>query len=106
MLRLYVGPQATDQLKQVDGLLSVESRLVVRRFPRPGPVAFVSGLEVTLTFDEEAFRGSGAFVLSAVLERFLSQYVSINSFTETVLRSADRGEIMRWPPRNGMRPLL
>jgi len=106
MLRLYVDPGARDALKQVEGLLSVQSRLLARRFPGPGPVAFVRGLEVALTFSEEAFRGRGAFLLAAVLERFLSQYVSINSFTETVLQSVDRGEIMRWPPRNGMRPVL
>lgn len=106
MLRLYVDPSAADSLKQIDGLQSVESGLVTRRVSRNGPLAFVRGLEVTLTFSEDAFRGSGIFVLAAVLERFLSQYVSVNSFTETVLRSVDRGEIMRWPPRNGVRPLL
>lgn len=106
LLRLYADPHASESLKQVEGLLSVQSRLVSRRFPGPGPVAFVRGLEIALTFNEEAFRGSGVFVLGAVLERFLSHYVSVNSFTETVLRAADRGEIMRWPPRNGMRPLL
>jgi len=106
MLRLYADPRAADSLKQIEGLQSVASQLVTRRIARAGPLAFVRGLEVALTFGEEAFRGSGVFVLAAVLERFLSQYVSINSFTETVLRSVDRGEIMRWPPRNGMRPLL
>jgi type VI secretion system protein ImpG len=106
LLRLYVGSRASDALKQVDGLLSVQSQLVSRRFARHGPLAFVRGLEVTLTFNEDAFRGSGVFPLASVLERFLSHYVSINSFTETVLKSVDRGEIMRWPPRNGMRPLL
>ena len=57
-------------------------------------------------FNEDAFRGSGVFLLGSVIERFLSQYVSINSFVETVLRSMDRGEIMRWPPRNSIRPIL
>ena len=40
------------------------------------------------------------------MERFLTRYVSINSFTETVLRSDSRGEIMRWVPRCGNRPIV
>ena len=43
------------------------------------------------------------FLLGAVLERFFAKYVSINSFTETVLRSIQRGEIMRWRPTAGLR---
>jgi len=34
-----------------------------------------------------------------VLEHFFARHVSINSFTETSLRSATRGEVMRWVPR-------
>ena len=41
------------------------------------------------------------FLLGSVLERFFAKYVSINSFTETVLRSIQRGEIMRWPASLG-----
>jgi type VI secretion system protein ImpG len=41
-----------------------------------------------------------------VLAQFFSGYVSINSFTETVLRSPGRGEIHRWVPQWGARPTL
>jgi len=41
-----------------------------------------------------------------VLSRFLGRYVSMNSFTETVLRSGNRGEINRWVPPWGARPTL
>ena len=62
--------------------------------------------EVSLLFDESAFEGTGVFLLGAVLEQFIARYVSINSFTETVIKSIDRGEIMRWPVRTGQRPRL
>jgi type VI secretion system protein ImpG len=32
--------------------------------------------------------------------------VSINSFTETVIRTLARGEIMRWPARGGVCAIL
>jgi len=44
--------------------------------------------------------------LGSVLERFFAKYVSINSFSETVLRTVQRKEVVRWPARLGRRPAL
>ena len=41
-----------------------------------------------------------------VLDRFFAEYASLNHFTQTVIRTVERGEIMRWPPRAGTRRLL
>ena len=38
-----------------------------------------------------AFEGASAFLLGSVLDRFFARHVSMNSFTETVLRSEARG---------------
>ena len=90
-------------------MLSISSKPVVRRIDLPKganapiPVTFVRGLELTVSLDESAFRGSGAFLLGAVLEQFFRKYVSINSFTETVITTPGRGEVMRWPVRIGSR---
>jgi type VI secretion system protein ImpG len=74
--------------------------------PTPGVIAFARGLEVNLTFEEALFEGTGVFVLGAVLEQFFARYVSMNSFTETVISTVERGEIMRWIPKVGQRPVL
>jgi type VI secretion system protein ImpG len=58
---------------------------------------------VKLTFDEAPSGGAGGILLAAVLDRFFAKYVSINAFTETVMTSPDRGQIMRWPLRLGRR---
>jgi type VI secretion system protein ImpG len=71
-----------------------------------GPLAFARGQQITLTMDEASFEGTSAFLLGTVLEEFFARYVSINSFTETVVRTVDRGEIMRWPARMGRRQSL
>ena len=114
LLKLYIE-LATDMtqrsasdayLRQVEAIKSVAVKPIVRRAPSPGPLALVRGLEVALTFDENAFGGAGVFVLGAVLEWFFARYVSLNSFTETVVRTLDREEIMRWPSRMGRRPIL
>ena len=48
---------------------------------------FARGVEETVLLDEAAFEGTGSLVLGAVLERFFARYASINSFTETVIKS-------------------
>jgi type VI secretion system protein ImpG len=92
--------------KQIEGVRQVDSSSITRRLPISGPVAFGRGIEVALTLDESAFEGASAFLLGSVLERFFAKYVSINSFSETVLKSIQRKEIMRWPARLGRRPAL
>jgi type VI secretion system protein ImpG len=106
LLRLYVPDNAPVAGRQLEALRSVACKPVIRRIPGAGPLCAGRGLEVTLTLDESAFGGPGGIVLGAVLARFFAKYVSINGFTETVLRSPDRGEIIRWPMQLGARPLL
>jgi len=98
ILSLY-GDQSDPTIrKQVGGVLSIHSKPVIRRIDPPQgmnapiPITFGRGLELTVSFDESAFRGGGVFLLGAVLERFFAKYVSINSFTETVIRTIGRGK--------------
>ncbi len=106
LLSLYAEEDDRPARRQIEGLLTVKSRPVVRRVRAPGPISFARGLEITLTFDEAAFEGQGVFILGAVLEQFFAKYVSLNSFTETVIRSQQRGEIIRWPTHMGIRQIL
>jgi len=106
LLRLYGDTNDLQIHKQIEGVLSVSSRPVRRRIGDGGHIAFVRGLEIALTFDEAAFEGTGVFLLGAVMDVFFSKYVSINSFTETVIKTKERGEIMRWPARSGTRHVL
>lgn len=110
ILRLYAEHPNNQQTnasikKLVNGLLSVTSKPIVRRVLTPGPIAFARGLELTLGVHEAEFSGNSAFLFGCVLEQFFAKYVSINSFTETVLMS-ERGEIHRWTARPGARDIL
>ncbi|MEW8659359.1 MAG: type VI secretion system baseplate subunit TssF [Candidatus Thiodiazotropha endolucinida] len=105
-LQLYSDTGDPTMRKQIEGVVSITSMPVNRRLPSPGPIAFGRGLEVTLTLDEMAFEGSGAFLFGAMMEQFFRKYTAINSFTETVIVTLQRGEIMRWPVRLGLRQTL
>jgi type VI secretion system protein ImpG len=106
ILKLYADPNDRRVLKQIDGLRSVRCRPIIRRVETPGPITFARGLEITVLFDEAAFEGQGVYVLASVLEQFFARYVSLNSFTETVLTTQQRKEVMRWPARIGRRQTL
>jgi type VI secretion system protein ImpG len=106
LLLLFGNEADTGWRRWVEGLLSVEARAVTRRLPFAGPLTFGSGVAVTVEVDELAFQGGSAFLFGSVLERFFARHAAINSFTETTLRSTTRGELMRWPPRCGVAPLL
>ena len=106
LLALYCHPLDLSSQRQVEGVRSVSSKPVTRRMPAPGPITFGRGLEITVTMDDGAFEGAGAFVLGGVLSHFFAQYVSINSFTETVVRTVGRGEIMRWKAQEGVCAIL
>ena len=85
---------------------SLVARPIVRRLRQPAGAAAARGLEIEVTIEEKAFEGSGVFLLGAILDRFFAEYVAINHFTQTVVRSVERGEVMRWPPRIGLRGVL
>jgi type VI secretion system protein ImpG len=106
MLALYCHPADLNAQRQVEGVRSVSSKAITRRMPSPGPITVGRGIGITVTLDDAAFEGTGAFVLGAVLSEFFAQYVSINSFTETTIRTIGRGDIMRWPARVGACAIL
>ena len=113
-----IKDSARSAKKQIEGIRSVRVGPVVRRLPmtareRPAGgartqsmLAFGRGVEIVLEVDELAFEGGSAFLLGSVLNHYFSRYVSINSFTETALRTLGRGEINRWVPQWGARPTL
>lgn len=103
MLTLYADEYDAGARRQIEGVKALSGKPVVRRIPVPGPITFGRGLEITMTCDDSAFEGTGAFLLGSVMQHFFARYVSVNSFTETVLRTLERNEVARWPAQIGKR---
>ena len=106
MLAIFADMADSSIERRLRGVRSVEAKPVVRRLRREGGVGAARGTQITVTVDDKAFAGSGAFLLGAVLDEFLRQYAAFNNFTELVMRTTERGEIMRWPARIGERAPL
>lgn len=103
MLRLFVHADDMPSHRQIDSLIGSQIRPVTRRLPGSGPLIYGRGVECELTVDENGFSGGSPYLFGTVLEQYLAHHVSINVFTETVLRSMQRGEVARWPVRMGTR---
>jgi type VI secretion system protein ImpG len=88
------------------GLRKINSKKIVHPIFVQGKMTYARGIQITITLDEQAFEGGSAFLFGSVLERFFSQYTSINSFTQTIIRTLERGEIMKWPVRKGRQQSL
>jgi type VI secretion system protein ImpG len=107
ILRLYDFSDSAQVRGVIDGILSVRTRRVVGRLGGDVRGGFCRGIEVNIRFDEDRYVGTGVYLFAAVLERFLSLYCSINSFSRTVATTNKReGELARWPPRSGETTLL
>jgi type VI secretion system protein ImpG len=106
LLELHAAAAPPQVGRHVEGVLNTAARSVTRRLPERDTVTFGRGLEITLELAESVFQYGSAFLLGSVLEAFFRRQVSVNSFTETVLRTSERGELMRWPAHIGARSLL
>ncbi|WP_437588570.1 type VI secretion system baseplate subunit TssF [Sorangium sp. So ce1000] len=106
ILRIY-GASAASAEQQIRGLVSMRRREVLRRLGKDAWRGFIRGLELTLVVDETLYVGASAVLFGAVLSRFFGLYTSINSFTQLVLYSEQREEVMKqWPPMAGEHPIL
>lgn len=92
--------------RRIHGVRSLTAKPVVRRIRTAQGAAAARGLELTLLLEDKAFEGSGPFLMGAILDRFFVEYVGVNHFTQTVIRTTERGEIVRFPPRLGVRGVL
>lgn len=104
LLELYAGAAHSDLLPQIHGIRGVQVEPVYRQLPQPGPLMFGRGVGISLLLDEHAFAGASTYLFGAVLEQFFARHVSLNSFSELVVATLQRGEVHRWEPRIGCRP--
>ena len=106
LLSLFADLSDVVSEKQLQGIKSVTTRPIVKSIQRGDGFHPARGLEVTVHMDEAAFEGSGIILLGAALDRFLAEYAAVNSFTQTIIVSTDRGRVAKFPPRTGAGPLL
>ena len=67
----------------------------------------INGSEMSVTIDEEKAGGEGeTFLFGTIVNEFLSQYTSLNSFSQLRMHCSINNEIFTWPTRVGRRITL
>lgn len=106
MLRLYARPGDAVSQRQIDGVTGVSSRPAACWLRQARGSAYLRGIDVTVTLDEEAYAGSGLHLFAQLLDHLFGLHVHLNSYTRLLIVSAANGkELLRCPPRNGMMSL-
>jgi type VI secretion system protein ImpG len=102
VLTLHDWHASTHSRAMVEGIAGVANRRVVGRAGGAASGGFCRGVEVSLELDESKFTGGGMYLFASVLDRFLSLYAGINSFTRVrVTTNKGEGVWCMWPPRTG-----
>lgn len=101
-LSLYNTNGSLQNRRMIEAIVSIDQKPSVTRVSGNPFPAFVRGIEITVTLDEDGFVGTGIHLFAQLLDHFFGMYVHANSFTQLVFRSVNTGEeIIRCPPRNG-----
>jgi type VI secretion system protein ImpG len=107
ILKLYNFNGSAYSEKQIDGIVSIASSRTFARLISENGITFARGTRVEMELDEEMYTGGGVFLFASVLERFLGEYVSLNSFSQLAVRTRQRKEALKeWPPRAGQTILM
>jgi type VI secretion system protein ImpG len=107
LLKLYDFSDDPAVRRQIEGITSVSSKPHVARVTTENGIVMCTGTRVDMEFDEDQFVGGSAFLMAAVIERFLGLYSATNSFSQLFARSRQRkGLLKQWPPRAGDQTLL
>ena len=91
-------PKIIANQKRIEGIVSVRSRDADRLVAD----IMVRGREIELEARRDYFASLGdLYLFTSVLEHFMGNYASINTFTRMILKEALSGAIYRWPARIG-----
>ena len=107
ILRLYSVSDNHIHQQLIEGVSQMLCRPVMRHVGADPWRGFCRGTEITLFLDEDYYEGSGAFLFSAVLNRFFASYAALNSFTQLIIKSKQREGIWKkWEPMSGEQVIL
>ncbi len=107
VLKLYNFTNSSFSRKMIEGIVDVSSSRQFARVVSEQGISFARGTKVHMMLDEEQYTGNGAYLFAAVIERFLAQYSSLNSFSQLEVSTRQRKEALReWQPRAGRKILM
>ena len=109
LLVVYDFPARVD--RQAERFLRILSESIVGASATPGTRLFrgapVRGVNVELLFDEERLTNEGErFLFGTIFNAIVADAVSLNAYSQLVVRGTKSSEEVSWPPRLGQAELI
>ncbi len=104
-LSLYLRDEAPALRREIQGLTGLTAETVTRRAGGQARLAFQRGQKLSMGVAMGSYEAGSAYLFTSVVARFLAEFATINSFTETEIR-ADNGLTWGWGTCPGQRPTI
>jgi type VI secretion system protein ImpG len=106
-LHLYNFNGSKDVSSLIDGMVGLETEVTTARVLDKGRSAMCQGTHFILTCDESFYAGNSLYLFGLVVDEFLSQFCTINTFTQLSIKTTKNLRVeLEWPPRTGCQPLV
>lgn len=107
MLTLYNFNDSKEIAALIDGLVDLSTEVVTARLLDKGKSAMCQGTHFLLTCDESYYSGHGLYLFGMLLDEFLSQFCSMNTFVQVSIKTTKYSRVeFSWPPRIGCQTLI
>ena len=107
ILRLHVGTNRMRGLREIDSLVALHCRPVMRHVGQDSWRGFVRGIHVQLEMDRNQFDAGSPVLFCEVLRRFFTLYATVNNLVEVSLVTQDiSGNRKQWQALAGAQTVL
>ena len=104
-LSLYLRDEAPALRREIQGIAGLKTETVTRRTGGQARLAFQRGQKLVMSLAAGSYDAGSAYLFTSVVAQFLSEFATINSFTEVEVRT-DTGMRWGWEPCSGHRPTI
>ena len=104
-LSLYLRDEAPALRREIQGISALTATTVTRRTGGQARLAFQRGQRLEMAVTAGSYEAGSAYLFTSVVAQFLSEFATINSFTECAVRT-DSGLTWGWGPCSGHRPTI
>ena len=107
MLTLYNFNDSKEIIRLIEGLVDLSAEVTTARLLDKGKSTMCQGTHFLLTCDESYYSGHGLYLFGMLLDEFLSQLCSINTFVQVSIKTTKYSRVeFSWPPRVGCQSLI
>lgn len=104
-LSLYLRDEAPALRREIQGIAGLRAETVTRRTGGQARLAFQRGQKLVMSLTAGSYDAGSAYLFTSVVAQFLSEFATINSFTEVEVQ-VDNGMRWGWEPCSGHRPTI